>query len=44
MKSLTSLVFYTNVVLKIAILYVPLNSVLEALCNFRSWVQEFRNQ
>ena len=28
MKSLTSLVFYTNVVLKIVILYVRLNSVL----------------
>ena len=27
-KSLTSLVFYTNVVLKIVILYVRLNSVL----------------
>ena len=27
MKSLTSLVFYTNVVLKIVILYVRLNSV-----------------
>ena len=40
MKSLTSLVFYTNVVLKIVILYVRLNSVLEALCNFRSRVQE----
>ena len=40
MKSLTSLVFYTNVVLKIVILYVRLNSVLEALCNFRSRVQK----
>ena len=28
MKSLTSLVFYTNVVLKIVILYFRLNSVL----------------
>ena len=28
MKSLTSLVFYTNVVLKIVILFVRLNSVL----------------
>ena len=43
MKSLASLVFYTNVVLKIVILYVRLNSVLEALCNFRSRVQEFGN-
>ena len=44
MKSLTSLVFYTNVVLKIVILYVRLNSVLEALCNFRSRVQEIGNR
>ena len=36
MKSLTSFVFYTNVVLKIVILYVRLNSVLEVLCNFGS--------
>ena len=42
-KSLTSLVFYTNVVLKIVNLYVRLNSVLEALCNFRSWVQVIGN-
>ena len=41
MKSFTYLVFYTNVVLKIVILYVRLNSVLEALCNFRSRVQDF---
>ena len=40
MKSLTSLVFYTNVVLKICILYVRLNSVLEALCNFRNRVKK----
>ena len=42
MKSLTFLVFYTNVhvVPKVVILYVRLNLVLEALCNFRSWVQD----
>ena len=40
MKSLTSMAFYTNVVLKIVILYVRLKSVLEAVCNFRS--REFR--
>ena len=44
MKSLTSLEFYTNVVLKIVILYVRLNSVLEALCNFRSRVKKNGNQ
>ena len=44
MKSLTSLVFYTNVVLKIFILCVRLNLVLEALCNFRSRVLDFGNQ
>ena len=44
MKSFTSLVFYTNVVHKIVILYVRLNSVLEALCNFRSRVQEIGNR
>ena len=44
MKSLTSLVFYTNVVLKVVILYVRLNLVLEALYNFRSRVQDFGNQ
>ena len=42
MKSLTFLVFYTKiVVLKVVILYVRLNLVLEALCNFRSRVQDF---
>ena len=44
MKSLTSLVFYTNVVLKVVILYFRLNLVLEALCNFRRRVQDFDNQ
>ena len=44
MKSLTFLVFYTNVVLKVVILYVRSNLVLEALCNFRSRVQDFGNQ
>ena len=44
MKNLTSLVFYTNVILKEGILYVRLNLVLEALCNFRSRVQDFGNQ
>ena len=46
MKSLTSLVFYINVALKVVILflYVQLNLVLEALCNFRSRVQDFGNQ
>ena len=44
MKILTSLVFYTNVLLKIVILYVRLNSVLEELCNFRSRVQEIGNR
>ena len=44
MKSLTSLVFYTNVVLKIVILFVRLNSVVEALCNFRSRVQKTGNR
>ena len=43
MKSLTALVFYTIVVLKVVILYVRLNLVLEALCNFRSRVQDFGN-
>ena len=45
MMSLTSLVFYINIVLQIiVILYVRLNSDLEALCNFRSRVQGFGNQ
>ena len=44
MKSLTSLVFYANVVLKVVILFVRLNLVLEALCNFRSRVRDFGNQ
>ena len=44
MESLTSLVFYTNLVLKIVILYVRLNLVLGALCNFRNWVPDFGNQ
>ena len=44
MKSLASLVFYTNVVLKAVILYVQINLVLEVLPNFRSQVQEFGNQ
>ena len=44
MKSLTSEVFSTNVVLKVVIPYVRLNLVLEALCNFRSRVQDFGNQ
>ena len=44
MKSLNAYtVFYTKV-LKVVILYVRLNLVLEALCNFRSRVQDFGNQ
>ena len=39
MKSLTYLVFYTSVILKVVILYVRLNLVLEALCNFRIIIQ-----
>ena len=42
MKSLTSLVFYTNVVLKVVILNVRLNLVLEALSQKPS--SEFGNQ
>ena len=40
MQSLKSLVFYTTVVLKIVILSVRLNSVLEASCYFRSRVKK----
>ena len=44
MKNLTSLVFYSNVVLRVVILFVRLNLVLGALCNFRSRVEDFENQ
>ena len=44
MEILTSLSFYTNDVLKVVVLYARLNLVVEALCNFRSRVQDFGNQ
>ena len=40
MKSLTSLVFYTNVVLKLVILICLVEFSFEALCNFRSRVKK----
>ena len=42
MKSLTSLVFYTNVVLKIVILIVRLNSVLKRFVISEAWLKKNR--